>query len=281
MAQPGSRRRTINWICSLPAWPAPTTDFLIKLAEYSATGTPRSAGANSTTPRATPSFSVEAAFLLTKLSSTAASSGRKRSSTTVSWRNKATSRSASGRSVGAWTTPSATWLSRLPAASITPQPVCRSPGSSPRTRIAVVAPHPLGSSAQPRQYVLADLEIGVNILHVVAVLESFEQLEQADGGLLVYHRGGFRPPAKARRTRGAESLFQRVAHAVEILRRRDHDVAVILAFHITGAGLDRGVEHRIGARRGGRIGDLADMIEQETDTARLAERAAGLGEGGA
>ena len=61
---------------SFSAWPAPTTDFLTRLAEYSATGSPRSAGASSTTPRATPSFKVEAGFLLTKVSSTAASSGR-------------------------------------------------------------------------------------------------------------------------------------------------------------------------------------------------------------
>ena len=70
--------------CALSAWPAPTTDFLIELAEYSNTGMPRSAGASSTTPRATPSFRVEAGFLLTKVSSTAASSGAKRSSTSLS-----------------------------------------------------------------------------------------------------------------------------------------------------------------------------------------------------
>src|SRR6266852_8914363 len=90
IAAPGSRRRTIISICCLSAWPTPTTDFLIRFAEYSKTGMPRSAGTSSTTPRATPSFKVEAGFLLTKVSSTAASSGRKRSSTSMSWRNSAT-----------------------------------------------------------------------------------------------------------------------------------------------------------------------------------------------
>ena len=83
IAQPGSSRRTISWTCAFSAWPAPTTDFLTRLAEYSATGRPRSAGASRTTPRATPSFRVEAGFLLTKVSSTAASSGRKRSRTSL------------------------------------------------------------------------------------------------------------------------------------------------------------------------------------------------------
>jgi len=45
-----------------------------------------------TTPRATPSFKVEAAFLLTKVSSTAASSGWNRSSTSFNCRNSATNR---------------------------------------------------------------------------------------------------------------------------------------------------------------------------------------------
>src|SRR6202011_4317534 len=54
IAQPGNNRRTIICTWSFSACPAPTTDFLTRFAEYSATGRPRSAGANSTTPRATP-----------------------------------------------------------------------------------------------------------------------------------------------------------------------------------------------------------------------------------
>src|SRR5580700_3068384 len=92
MAHPGNRRRTIICTCPFSAWPAPTTDFLTMFAEYSATGSPRSAGAKRTTPRATPSFRVETGFLLTKVSSTAASSGWKRSMISVICRNRATSR---------------------------------------------------------------------------------------------------------------------------------------------------------------------------------------------
>jgi len=105
--QPGSSRRTIICTCAFSAWPTPTTDFLMRLVEYSETGMPRSAGASSTTPRATPSFRVEAGFLLTKLSSTAASSGSKRPRTSPIWRNRSTSRSASGRLPGTCSTPSA------------------------------------------------------------------------------------------------------------------------------------------------------------------------------
>src|SRR5690606_18488253 len=51
-AAPGSNSFTIIWICSLVAWPAPTTDFFTRLAGYSATGSPAKAGHSNTTPRA-------------------------------------------------------------------------------------------------------------------------------------------------------------------------------------------------------------------------------------
>src|SRR5438034_2690062 len=54
---PGSRWRTMTWTCSLAAWPTPTTDFLIRFAGYSVTGSPASAGTSKATPRATPSLS--------------------------------------------------------------------------------------------------------------------------------------------------------------------------------------------------------------------------------
>jgi hypothetical protein len=75
MLASGSSIRTMCWTWVLSAWPAPTTDFLMWLAPYSATRRPANAGTSSTTPRARPSFRVEVGFLLTKVSSTAASSG--------------------------------------------------------------------------------------------------------------------------------------------------------------------------------------------------------------
>ena len=73
---PGSRRLTIQATCFLSAWPVPTTAFLIRLVAYPHTEIPASAGASSTTPRAWPSFSVDEALRLMKISSTAAASGR-------------------------------------------------------------------------------------------------------------------------------------------------------------------------------------------------------------
>src|SRR6185437_14202799 len=259
----------------------PTTDFLTRLAEYSKTGMPRSAGASSTTPRATPSFNVEAGFLLTKVSSTAASSGAKRSSTPLSWRNRSTSRVASFSPSREWTTPAATWLSRLPATSTTPQPVWRSPGSSPSRRMAMsLTEMPARSGAQSRHDVVGHLEIGKHVLHVVAVLQSLQQLEQRLRGLPLY--GGLRLglPQQSCRLGRAEAALQRVAHRVECVGRAGHDM-LGAALDIVGAGLDGGLEHGIRRRRLGGIDDLADAVEHEAHAVALAERAAGLGEGGA
>jgi len=52
---------------TLSAWPVPTTDFLMALAEYSCTARPESAGTSSDTARAWPSFKVELGFLLRKV----------------------------------------------------------------------------------------------------------------------------------------------------------------------------------------------------------------------
>ncbi len=64
------------WTCVLSARPCPTTAFFTMLLAYSATDSPAKAGTSRATARACPSFSVETALLLTKVSSTAASSGR-------------------------------------------------------------------------------------------------------------------------------------------------------------------------------------------------------------
>ncbi|PWC77123.1 hypothetical protein TSH64_21805 [Azospirillum sp. TSH64] len=76
ISQPGSSSRTIVWTCAFSARPWPTTAFLTMLLAYSATASPAWAGTSRATARACPSLSVETALLLTKVSSTAASSGR-------------------------------------------------------------------------------------------------------------------------------------------------------------------------------------------------------------
>ena len=71
----GRSTRTIALICAFSAWPAPTIAFLTAFGAYSATARPACAGTSSAMPRAWPSFSVAAASRLTKVCSTAASSG--------------------------------------------------------------------------------------------------------------------------------------------------------------------------------------------------------------
>ena len=50
MTMPGSSTQTMAWICSLAAWPAPTTAFLMALGAYSATGRPDSDAASKDRP---------------------------------------------------------------------------------------------------------------------------------------------------------------------------------------------------------------------------------------
>src|SRR6185312_3983316 len=131
----GSRIFSITRIWFLSAWPAPTTVFLTWFGAYSATGIPSIAGASIATPRACPSLSVATPSLLTKVCSTAASTGRKSSSTAASPLWIASRRCASGRLSGGSTEPQPTKVSRLPSISITPHPVRRRPGSMPRMRM--------------------------------------------------------------------------------------------------------------------------------------------------
>ena len=58
-------------------------------------------------------------------------------------------------------------------------------------------------------------------------------------------------------------------------------MAVLVALHVVGACLDRGVEHLVGGAGFGLVDDLADVIEHERDGAGFAERTAGAGEVGA
>src|SRR5215831_8389426 len=113
-----------------------------------------------------------------------------------------------------------------------PQPVCRSPGSSPKTRISGSARAWPVSGAEPCHHVFGHFEISIDVLDVVAVFERLEQLEQTGSGFLVDRRRGLRAPDEARRAGGAESLFQRIAHRIQILRRAGDDVLIGLALEI-------------------------------------------------
>ena len=84
---------------------------------------------------------------------TAASSGANVPNSPTSASCSTRSRSGTGSSPSVAITPSATWRSRLPIASITPQPVKRRPGSSPSSRVTPTAsrrPHPAGRNSPTR-----------------------------------------------------------------------------------------------------------------------------------
>ena len=142
LASPRSRRAssilTIIATCRFSACPTPTTVFLTRLAAYSATGKPVRASDAMATPRACPSFSADCGSRLTNVSSIAASWGPSRSTSPTSERWIAASRSASEDAASVPIEPQLRKLSRDPAASITPHPVVRSPGSTPRMRIAAM-----------------------------------------------------------------------------------------------------------------------------------------------
>src|SRR4029079_11905159 len=73
--QAGNSRLTMNCTCSLPAWPAPTTHFLIRLGAYSAISSPACAAASSATARACPNLRAACGSRATNACSTAMAAG--------------------------------------------------------------------------------------------------------------------------------------------------------------------------------------------------------------
>src|SRR5260370_422388 len=80
------------------------------------------------------------------------------------------------------------------------------------------------SGAQTRHDVVGDLEIGEDILHVVAILESLEQLEERLGDIALDTDRGLWSPNQARRFRRTETLLERVTDAVQLIGRAGHDM---------------------------------------------------------
>src|SRR3954466_1642044 len=106
--------------------------------------------------------------------------------------------------------PQATKMRRFPSTSTTPQPVRRSPGSMPRMRIAraltatVLALKRPGfqhSRAHPADQRVRDLEVGIDVLHVVVLLEGLDQAQQLLALLVVDRHGVLRLPDQRRLAR--------------------------------------------------------------------------------
>src|SRR3954471_1742536 len=204
------------------------------------------------------------------------------------------SRSASGWSASVEITPSPRWRSRLPALSTRPQPVCCSPGTRPRRRtlLCMASRYPLrpaihcgvprpASGREPFGDRVRDLEIGVDVLHVVALVQPLDQLQDLARLVLVEVDADIRHPLDLGALGAAEGGFQAVADGEEILRRAGDLVALRVGFDVERAGLDRRLQHRI--RLVGQAGEPehALPLELEGDRVGLAQRPAGLGEGAA
>src|SRR5713226_4120062 len=221
--------------------------FFTRLGAYSATSSPACAAASRATPRAWPSFSVATASLLTKVASAAASCGANCAITRASPAWIVARRAAKACRSSVSTRPQPRKASRLPEISTIPQPVRRRPGSMPRMRIAraptrfdtagpaarlargapictggVSDRHPEGAreaslegrpALELRPHLghqrVGDLEIGKNVLHVVAVLQRLDQAQQLFALLVVEPDRALRLPHQGGLARLAEPRLQR------------------------------------------------------------------------
>src|ERR1700676_1897561 len=128
------------------------------------------------------------------------------------------------------TDPQARNMSRLPSIAITPQPVRRSPGSMPRMRIGRAMPvvdNPGAglrlaptSRAQLLHERVGNLEIGIDVLHVVLLVEALDQLDDALALLVVDRHGVLRLPRERGLARLAEFGLQGLADRGKGIRGR-------------------------------------------------------------
>ena len=124
---------TIRWTCLLPAAPEVVTARLISEGVISSTGTPARASSASTTPRASPIRSADAALFPKNAFSTAARSGLCSRTTSAMPSAMYARRSPTAAPRFALSAPQATSRGFL-ASVTTPQPSICVPGSTPRMR---------------------------------------------------------------------------------------------------------------------------------------------------
>src|SRR6266851_1399023 len=154
-----------------------------------------------------------------------------------------------------------------------PNPVMRKPGSMPRILRAgpAIAPHysPL----------LIDHRRGVDLLHVVDVLQRLEQLLHPPRLIAFQNvfRGGLH--GDFREVRLQPGFCEPVSHRDEIGGRANHfHRAVVVGGDVLGAGVERRF-HDFFLARPGRENELAAVLEEERDRPVGAEIASVLGEG--
>src|ERR1700726_2234734 len=93
------------------------------------------------------------------------------------------SRRVAGAAAERFRQPSAIATSWLPRHSITPKPVRREPGSSPRTRTLTPAVNWAGAGSNARQDLVRYLDIRINVPYLVQLFERLEQMHHQHRGL--------------------------------------------------------------------------------------------------
>src|SRR4051794_7958285 len=201
-----STRVTMRVTCSLSARPLPEIAALTSLGVCQATGRSACAAASAATPAAWAVPMAVPLLFWVNTRSIATTSGRCSRSRAVTAVCSSSSRSSRSSSAELRMTPTPTAVGRAPGRpSTTPHPHRVSPGSMPSTRMdapptmdrtsvrptltvpydEAAAQHAKRGSADPLEHLVGDVVVGVDVLHVVAVLEGVDEAEHLAGVLLV------------------------------------------------------------------------------------------------
>src|SRR5690348_8129327 len=141
--------------------------------------------------------------------------------------------------------------------------------------------HRAAPSGEICKLLVRDLLVAPDGLDVVVFLERVDELHQRLGVVALDLDLGGRLPRQLGALAFAEHRLERAGDLVEAVDAGPDAVAVLIAFDIFGAGLDRGFEDLVGVPRARRIFDEAEALEPVADAATGAQIAAVLGECGA
>src|SRR3954470_4636713 len=304
----GSRRIRVTMVatCALSARPLPVTAALTSLGVCSATGTPARAAASTATPAACAVPMTVRTLCWLKTRSTATTSGRSCSIQPSTASQTPSSRAARSAPGGVRTTSTATSSGgRPPLPSTAARPHRVSPGSTPSTRTPAPSQtrrgrgprhtregrhplrvSPLGApgdrwSADGLHDLVADVEVRVDVLHVVAVLEGVDQAEDLARALLVER---YRDAGHEAHVGGVvvdAGVLQGLADRDDVARLADHLEAVPEVTDLLGPGLENGEQEVVLGQRPPGDDDHALAGEEVGHAVRVGKGAAVAGQRGA
>src|SRR5690625_661866 len=288
-------RRTISWTWSFSARPDPVTAALTSLGVCMPSGRPARAAATMASPATCAVPMTERTLCWANTRSTATAS--------TSWVTIHSSMPAEMVSRRCWTgmsggvrrTPTATaGSSRRGPESTTPSPQRVRPGSTPRTRMRPVSQAPptcrgsdtAGDRRAPSvgvelgEDLVGRVEVGEDVLHVVAVLQGVDELDDLARPLDVHldlHRG------HELRLGGVvlqAGVLQRGAHGDDVARVAEHLEALAEVGDLLRTCVEDGTEDVV-LREAVGLGDEDGPapVEQVGHRARVGEGAAVTGEG--